>query len=274
MRIIRIKLGKFAGEHQIFDDDADFLKYHPDFDLSQIRTWSVHPFNEYKVGDWVRYMDGCIGQLLDIYIYKWQTPRYRFRFANYVSAAWWRIKTSDWGYYNIYGRVMHLHESTNLVRIRRKPTRKNIPTTVAKARFVAYILAGIDPLTAYKMIFRRTVTRITNKHVRTLLMDEEVRQEIQEQTASLQTLARAKFSKETLIEHLVSLVENSRKGSMNHRENLRFVMEITGDIEPPKKKQADPKEIPATWSSEAPPPSSRPSAALAIPPPEVRTRTA
>jgi hypothetical protein len=110
-----------------------------------------------------------------------------------------------------------------------------------KLAFAQLILRGMSPhdathsvITLYDNTFKtpQQVYRIRKR----LMADELVISTLHDGVAPFKELLSKRFTEKELVDQLALLLEKSRPGTMNHRENLKLILELTGLMEPAQKK--------------------------------------
>lgn len=251
MRIIQVKRGKYVGEHCVYESVEDFRRHHPN--ESYLR-WGTAPFDQINQNVWVEAMDGYILQCLyrrTLHTVKTGQTRFLYGFANVALPVWPR-KNGTFGYYYLYGQYSYLRDSNmspkNRNAYRPRPIIGGEPgkerKKLAITKFVAYVVAGMDIHQAYRLCYWDKDGRKSSTKVMELMQEEEVRQELQHQLQPFIEKVRGTFTEDRLLTEMEKLLDKSRPGSESHRENLRFIMGLTGhlNIPPPKKRQIEPAE--------------------------------
>lgn len=132
-------------------------------------------------------------------------------------------------FYRINGVAKPIDQSTNL--------------TVS--RLVSLIIAGVHPTTAYAMARGKYIkSGLCKTKVRHILKTKAFRMELQNQLQPFKGKLKSKFTEDKIIKELESLIDNSRPGTLNHRENIKFIMELIGMIDSPVEKKRKAEEIP------------------------------
>jgi len=215
-REFRILSGQFAGTHRVYWNNDICRKYEH---IDTIKKWAI---DSLEVGDWVESLDGSCCQLLDKRIYTDKKKRQHtfYRFPMTTITSYYTMKgISKWN--NFFASLSsRSYQLTNS---------KADSYTHQKVRFVAYIINGINPLKAYRLAFNNYTTMpIASLHrrVTNILKERDTLMELREQLAPFRDELEQKIDNKTLLGHIEALLENSVKGSKEHRENIRFVLEL------------------------------------------------
>lgn len=228
-REYRIQSGQYAGIHKIYWN-SDICRQYEQIDT--VKRWAID--KNLEVGDWIESLDGSCCQLLSKRTFTDKRGRehtfYRFPMTT-ITAYYTMKKVLKWN--NFHASL----SSRNSGLANSKPN----SSIYQKIRFVSYIINGINPLKAYRLAFNHKYTiSIASLHrrVTNLLKEREVIMELKEQLAPFRKELENKVSNQTLLEHIEKLLQFSKLGSKEHRENIKFVLELLNKI-PSKKKIED-----------------------------------
>ena len=248
-RIVKLKNGQYQGEYRIYWNKYIWSL----FEHTDIYEWGNKECLQAQAGDWIETYDGTILPLLRMRIHKDKKKRtfhfFYFPVATVYSWTNWENKTQ---FRQLQGNFMY--GTKNQIGMKTIAGSNN-----QKLRFVHYIIAGLNPLKAYRIAFNNKSTLpVTTLHrkVNQLMSDEIVKKEIFNQIQPLVEKLGEQFSDERLINELDELLERSRKGSDAHRENIKFIMALLNKLPSamyPGKNSAKDRAIEAQYSEVAPP---------------------
>ncbi|MCX7727593.1 MAG: hypothetical protein N2053_12180, partial [Chitinispirillaceae bacterium] len=193
-------------------------------------------------GDWVECLDGAVIECLKVnYYYEAKREREVYYCKFCISGNhYYRInrKTGEIYWSRLYGRVTHKVKDW---RYRQDEVKL----------FFDLIMGGMNIREAYKIATKkaynsmRAYKLLSTKQFKELLMDSSLINQIKE-----------RFSDERMIKELMELLDRSRKGSDSHRENIKFILALTGRLpeELYNKKIKSVNEIQRVDYTEIPPP--------------------
>ena len=101
----------------------------------------------------------------------------------------------------------------------------------AKRRFANLIYEGVDSRTAYRLAFsyKRIITNSQlDRKITDMMKDKVVLDELKKLSKPVDDKLKELFSVDKIIKHLEELINNSRKGSATHRENLKLILRLKG----------------------------------------------
>jgi len=225
-REYKIIKGKLKGTYKIYLH-KDYWKI--DYPNTILKEWTID--HNYTIGDWVQSMDGFIVQVLSVRLLKFKRHLQWVRFPMCTSQVYERVN-GEYSFSNFYA-IMTSFDRTKL-------GLGYNDNTIQKQEFVNHLLSGMTLIDAYNKVFSKY--RITNKYstertILKLLKDKTVRDIMLEEAKSFQSELNKVISDERILEELDQLLSKSRKGSMAHLGNLKFVMELKGLYQPEQTKK-------------------------------------
>lgn len=246
-RIITLSDGQHKGEYRLYWNEVicRLLEDNP-----SILKWG--DCLNAQAGDWIVTYDGTVMQALSRreYIDKWGRKFIFFKFP-IATVYIWQTRKEGWKYRQLFGNFMSVE--------RHSMVKTWTGTDNQKIRFASLIIAGINPLNAYRMAFNnQTTLPIASLHrkVNQLMTDEIVRKEIITQLQPLADKLSDEFNDDRLVRELDLLLANSRKGSDAHRENIKFIMALLNKLPSamyPGSKKDKSLAIDTTYETIAPP---------------------
>lgn len=219
-RIITLSSGQHIGEYRLYWNETicRLLEDNP-----SILKWG--DCLNAQAGDWIITYDGTVMQALSRreYIDKSKRKFIFFKFPIATVYIWQR--KDKWNYRQLFGNFMSMERHSMI--------KAWEGTDNQKVRFATLIIAGINPLNAYRMAFNNHMTLpIASLHrkVNQLMSDEIVQKEIITQLQPLADRLSDEFNDNRLVKELDLLLANSRKGSDAHRENIKFIMALLNKL--------------------------------------------
>lgn len=213
--------GEFAGTFRVYWNKHILKLMEPDAECYKwLNSWDA------PVGCYIESMDGTCLQLLNKREYKekkYLTRWYRFAVTTVYAR---RFPSGIVKYRDFYGNFMTASKSTL-----EKFPRTYLGKDNQKVRFASLILQGLNPIKAYQTSYGfRTTTHISSLHKRInrLMTDEIVVKEIKDQLVPFMSEMGKAFTDDELIKEIKSLLQNSVKGSPAHRDNIEFVLHLSG----------------------------------------------
>jgi len=225
-REYKITQGKLIGTYKIYLHKEYWLKDYPNVILKE---WTID--TEYSDGDWVLSMDGFVVQVLRTRLIDAKRKMLWVRFPMCTVALYQRVDKSI-KFTNFYA-LMTAKKVDSLGEVN--------DSHAHKQAFVRFLLSGLSPIEALKKATGNY--QIKNKYQNTsnatkMLKDQTVRKMIMEEVSLFKDKLNETISDDRILDELDQLLSKSRKGSMAHLGNLKFVMELKGLYQPelPKKK--------------------------------------
>lgn len=224
-RQYKITQGKLIGEYKIYLHPEFWRKDHPDIPL---KVWTVD--TDYLEGDWVQSMDGFVCQVLRLRVMDKKRKMLWVRFPM-CTVVVYQKKDLTWKFTNFYA-MMTSKKSDSAGEVDDKAS--------TKQAFVRFLLSGLSPVDALKKA--QGSYQLKNKYQNTtnaikMLKDKVVRRMIMEEVSLFRDRLNEVIPDERIINELDELLSRSRKGSMAHLGNLKFVMELKGLYNPEPKKR-------------------------------------
>jgi hypothetical protein len=200
MREITVRSGRFSGTHKIYENKAEAIS----LGIEAISPW-FSPVVE--PGDWVVSDDGYVVQCLDRYVLRnkrHQSGQYT-DVLRFPQGSFWVYHRKD-GKQNIKS-FLAFSTNTNKNSLGDTPKGGKFMTP-RKKLFVSLIIGGMDPLIAYKIAFKVGPVPIFSltTRVNRLLMDENIRAELMEQTQVLVKAAEDQIKEMTGVNSIKELV--------------------------------------------------------------------
>jgi len=240
MRLFYVREGsKFEGEYPIYEGKEEFERYNPGVPYYR---WAreENPLECIKIGNWIEAEDGYIVQILNFRVMGQGSIFIKVPMGTFPI---WKLVKGTWKWSKLYAQFTNgdMYKANG-----KRGTAKN--TTIT--RFVSLVIAGVHPLKAYDIATGKPSVHSRAKILH-ILKTKEFKMEMQNQLVPFKEKLSSKFSEDMLIKELESLIKNSRPGTQSHRENIEFIMRLSGIIEPDSKKAIRAKEI---EYQEVPPP--------------------
>ena len=223
-----IKNGKYAGSYKIYWNRHIFRLFDQD---SYLFNWLNDNIDDVNIKDgyyndkevYIESMDGIVMRLLEK-IRKVDKKGRIFYFCKFPTTYVYYYYRVDGKkvHRNFYGNFMYTGNST-LRQYGEKITNKQ------KALFVTLVLNKVDIYEAYKIATgKRSYNFATlNKRIMDMLNDKIVKKELSIQLQEFNNKLNEYFTDEMILKELKSLIENSRKGTLAHRENIKLILELT-----------------------------------------------
>jgi hypothetical protein len=226
----------YAGTHNVYEnaDECRSLLKNPDL---IIHKWAVDDYKQYEIGHYVQAEDGYVVQILVIREMKSKKQRKgRTVFIRFPMGTFPVYEKAD-GTVN-YPRFYAMFTTGDKASAGgRSRTNFTGSADEAKKRFANLIVEGFDHKDAYRTAFGYyrilTPSQIEGK-ITKLFRDKVVIEELRELLQPYRDSIKNKFPDKLLLKHLNELLTNCKKGTVQHRENLRFIMTLRGNL-PPKK---------------------------------------
>ena len=219
-REYKIQQGKLEGTYKIYLHKDYWLKDYPD---TELKEWTVD--TDYKESDWVLSMDGFVVQVLKTRIMDYKRKMMWVRFPMCTVALYQKVDKA-FKFTNFYAMMTS----------KRVDSVGGVSDSLAeKQAFVRFLLSGLSPVEALKKA--KGSYQLKNKYQNTTnavkyLKDETVRRMIMEEVNIFKDRLDEVISNERILDELDQLLSKSRKGSMAHLGNLKFVMELKGLYQP------------------------------------------
>lgn len=226
-RVFTVSRGNYIGRHRIYWNPS-ICEY---YEKVKTKQWRDDP--NIEIGDWIESDDGTVAQLLQIMKnFKDIVRFYRFPFTTITA---YKVKTGEWKFNRFLASYVPINATkTGILEGKDRGYDKG-KYQQTKIRFATYLCMGIDINKAYKLCFQQTVFKSNfdstisyNRKVMNMLKDEIVQAEIRNQLATFDEKLGATIPEEKLIKHIDDLLNYSVKGSKDHRENIQYIMKLTG----------------------------------------------
>jgi len=222
----------YAGIHNVYEntDECRSVLNNPDVN---IHKWAVDDYKQYQVGDYVQAEDGYVVQILVIREMKSKKQRQgRTVFIRFPMGTFAVYEKAD-GTVN-YPRFYAMFTAGDKASAGGR-SRSNFTGNAdeAKKRFATLIAEGFDHKDAFRTAFgyyRILTPSQIEKKITKLFNDKVVIQELRELIKPYNDNIKNKFPDKLLLGHLSDLLSKCKKGSLQHRENLRFIMALRGII--------------------------------------------
>lgn len=226
-REYRIQSGNYVGIHKVYLHPDYWRKDYPD---SKLKVWTEDI--EYEAGDWVLSMDGFVVQVLKVSHLKNVITVLFIRFPM-GSMTLYQKKDKTYKFSNFYA-LMTPYERNSVNKGGRVDK-----TSTGKIRFAYLVSQGVELFSAYKEAFPFKYKQYFTiaREIKHLLQDDLVRNTLMTELKPFTDKLNERITEDQIIVHLEELLEKSRKGSQNHRENIKFIMELKGMIKPESNKR-------------------------------------
>lgn len=228
MRIYTILNGKFSGEYHIYENEEEFLKYHPNLTY---KIWGKN--TDIAVGEYVRLLDGYICLCLNVYELKSYKNKYlkTFFFTFPTGSSYLRINREGIPKF----QNMHAWYTTdkNNVAVQKKTYDK------PKMKFLIEALRSNPTLTILQAVDALGFDNKGNaiylnkyKFINEAVMNKDVQIALDERYNSFKTklLNDDEFSDESLLEFIKDFKRHVRKGSMAHLQSIIPMLELADKI--------------------------------------------
>lgn len=223
-RIVTLTNGMYKGEYRIYWNRYIYEKLEPG---SRLYKWG--DCSKSLAGDWVETYDGTCIQILDKRPYTAKNgsrTHHFYRFATATVYSWTLHKTGITKYRQFQGNFMTAgRHSLKMTTMKGNDHQK--------VRFASFLANGINPLKAYRIAFNFSVTLdIVSLHrrVNQMIGDKVVQKELVVQIAPLVEQLSEEFPDDSIVLELKTLLDSSKPGSADHRENLKFIMNLLGKL--------------------------------------------
>jgi hypothetical protein len=231
MREYTVREGSmYSGTHTIFENVAEFRSNTLNPDI-RLHRWTVDDFRDYQVGDYVMAEDGYITQILDVKEMKSKKERKgRTVFIRFPMGTFAVYEKADGSihYPRFYAQFTQGDKGSASGRSRCNFTGSKDET---KRRFANLMYDGIDSRTAYRLAFgyKRIITNSQiDRKITDMMKDEVVIQELKRLSKPVRDKFNELFSADRIVSQLEMLLDNCRKGSAAHRENLKLILRLRG----------------------------------------------
>ena len=249
---IRSEKSPYFGLHKVYESPEEFNK---DFPGVKLKRWSEFLPEEVQDGEWLIADDGYVVQLLKKsgpYVTKRDKTCYFFRFAMGTFVGYWVKTLSIWKYRNFCAQFTagRRNAATSEYKIR---TDKGI---LEKIKFATLLASGVKPMSAFNLSITYGAYLTREQAIRkvlNLLRDEVVQKEIKNQLVKFREDIDEKFGDKRLVEELDMLLKYSKKGTIAHRENINFIMELRGIIQPEPSRKKIAQQAEEAQITELPP---------------------
>jgi hypothetical protein len=227
-RIIVVPKGKWQGEYKIYWNRYIAEK----MGIQNILNWLNDDIRNYHPLQYIESMDGTCVPILAMSRYEDKSREFYFcYFPNAMTYFYRRKDHTNFVKRNFYG---------NFISSRHSLSKSNtITNSVRKKFFVSYIISGMNPVTAYAKAFNQIYHPSLASKVLKLMDDKIVKQELKVIVNDFNRKVNATFTEDDLINELKTLITHCKKGTNTHRENLKFILEITGKYNPNLKQPID-----------------------------------
>jgi hypothetical protein len=231
MREYLIREGSmYAGTHNVYEnpDECRAALKNPKIN---IHKWSLDDYKKFQVGDYVQAEDGYIVQILGIREMvskkqkKGRTVFIRFPMGTFAVSEKVDGKVK---YPRFYAMFTAGDKASAGGRSRSNFTGN---ADEAKKRFANLIVEGFEHKDAFRAAFgyyRILTPSQIEKKITKLFKDEVVIQELRELIQPYNESIKKTFSDNLLLKHLSELLSKCKKGSAQHRENIRFILTLRG----------------------------------------------
>lgn len=224
MREFRVRRGLLKGEYIIYDSIKEFQDNNPGVE------YKVYPddIDNLEVGDWVQAEDGYILQLLHIKkpFLRGDNPNKvtQYFFCNstpYATRGKKGVKTRK--FYGQFAYPNNHRLSDGIVDIK-----------INEALFMDMVLRGEPILKAYYLCLhkkQRPVNKIrATIEIFNIFRNKKIMEAFDNKLPTLLTELAKEFDEKWVKDQLKDLIDNSKKGTKDHRENLKFIMELQGMV--------------------------------------------
>jgi len=208
---------QYAGEYLVYDIDSDNSK-----DLPKHRD--IENNKEYTVGEWIKSYDNYIIQIIAKKEYtgmiKYWTPC-----GVIISKKIGRTGKMYTSKFSVCFNNLHKEKSIKVTNLGNAVDR----IARAKMRLIAKgLLSGLGMTYLMKNIGK--MRNVTAEKVYLLLTSEKFMTEYSAEVEDFVARVKATpdFSDDNMIKEMQMLLVNSRKGTEVHRENIKFILNITG----------------------------------------------
>lgn len=226
-REYKIQSGSYVGTHKIYLHPDYWRKDYPD---SVLKVWTKDLV--YEVGDWVQSMDGFVCQVLKVSPMKNVITVMFIRFPMGTMTLYQK-KDKTYKFSNFYA-IMTPYEKNSVNKNGRVDK-----TSTQRIKFAYLVSQGVELTSAYQQAFPFKYKQYftIKREIKHLLQDELVRNTLMTELKPFTDKLNERITEDQIIVHLEELLEKSRKGSQNHRENIKFIMELKGMIKPESNKR-------------------------------------
>ena len=220
----------YAGTHIIYENETEFRQHISNPDI-KLHRWAVDDFRDYQIGDYIQAEDGYITQILDIKEMKSKKERKgKTIFIRFPMGTFAVYEKADGSihYPRFYAQFTQGDKGSASGRSRCNFTGSK---DEVKRRFANLIYDGIDSRTAYRLAFgyKRIITNSQiDRKITDMMKNEVVIQELKRLSKPVRDKYNELFSADRIIKQLEMLLDNSRKGSTAHRENLKLILRLRG----------------------------------------------
>lgn len=215
----------YGGEHNIYESVEEFQKTFPD--IIPIR-WARDDHTKIESGSWVESEDGYILECLSRkqLINKQGNITNYYRFPMGTFTVYYRKTKKDYKWARLYAyfTVGDRNRINGVMRTRLDSD------DVKKSQFAMFLIAGISPTKSFLLTYGTTfltMQQIYRKALK-LMNDKIVVTTVQDKLQPFVDKLRGTLTDERLKSEIIQLLDGARKGTKDHRENLRFVFEILG----------------------------------------------
>lgn len=237
-REYEIHYGKYAGRYKIYWNPSICEMY----EGIRVKRWQTD--STITIGDWVESDDGLCCQLIAVYKARGRILSfYKFPMVTLVG------RTKKDGTL-IRQRLLCNYTPLGSSTVSGKH-RNNVLKDSQKVQYATYLAMGIEINKAYKKVFMSERRRCAamklgaiHPEAYKLLEDPTVREELTRQLEPFQEKLKGRLTEEKIINHIEELLEKSQRGSKDHRENIRFVLNLINDKDVRNVPEAEFKELP------------------------------
>ena len=220
----------YGGTHLLYENEKEFRSSVPNSNV-KLHNWAVDDYNQYTVGDYVQAEDGYIVQTLAIKEMKSKKQRKgRTVFIRFPMGTFAVYEKADGtvNYPRFYAQFTTGDKGSAGGRSRSNFTGSK---DEAKRRFANLIVEGFDHRDAFRAAFSYyrllTPSQIERK-ITKLFKDKIVLEELHNLLEPYNENLKSKFPDKMLLDHLKDLLDKSKKGSAQHRENIMFILRLRG----------------------------------------------
>jgi hypothetical protein len=223
--------GKLRGYYNIYDSPQEFMEKNPGVELYR---WGQKLPEDMKIGDWVRAHDDYVCQVLKII--RMVSPNQVTHFVRFpmstVAVKKYKEKVRFYEFYAMFTPFM----KDSMKRMNVEEYKKRNLTE--RIKFAGLILAGVNPIAAYKDCFGPKI--VTLHHIlykiKLLLKDEMVGQIIMDKFTEISQKINTEITDEQFVEKIVEHWKKVKPGDKLFIPTVKFVGELTGKLTPQVKK--------------------------------------
>ena len=227
MREYRVRVGKFEGLYNIYNDEDEFKKFNPDSDF---KIWGIDDPYMFKTGDWCQAEDGYFVQVLDVYLLgKSLVSKSVFIRFPMMTLTCYRRRDKGMRIPNFYAMYTNGHKTSA------SGVAKLAGTDNQKALFVAFMLAGASPYRAVKIAYKMrgtyTMSQI-NRKIKLLFQDAYVQEQLMKVISNIGERFKKEMTEDDFVKRIMKHLENTKAGSSQEFNALFFIGKTADYIEP------------------------------------------